>query len=83
MAEEFLTVADIAELLKVNPQTVRNWIDRRALPAVRVGPRRVRVMQSDLDAFTASTRQDQTGITRLADAEVVDSLRSVAQAPTR
>jgi DNA-binding CsgD family transcriptional regulator len=23
---EFLTVAEVAELLKLNPQTVRNWI---------------------------------------------------------
>jgi excisionase family DNA binding protein len=48
MADEFLTVAEIAELLKVNPQTVRNWIDRGELPAVRVGARRVRVRRSDL-----------------------------------
>ena len=51
MADEFLTVAEVAELLKVNPQTVRNWIDRGELPAVRVGSRRVRVRQSDLDAY--------------------------------
>jgi DNA-binding CsgD family transcriptional regulator len=24
--DEFLTVADIARILKLNPQTVRNWI---------------------------------------------------------
>ena len=46
-----MTVAEIAEQLKLNPQTVRNWIDRQLLPAVRVGPRRVRVRQSDLDEF--------------------------------
>jgi excisionase family DNA binding protein len=34
-----------------NPQTVRNWIDRGELPAVRVGQRRVRVRRSDLEAF--------------------------------
>src|SRR5450755_3411331 len=45
--ETFLTVAEIAELLKLNPQTVRNWIDRGELSAVRVGSRRVRVKQSD------------------------------------
>ncbi len=33
----FLTVAEIAAVLKVNAQTVRNWIDRGELPAVRVG----------------------------------------------
>ncbi len=54
MSDEFLTVAEIAELLRVNPQTVRNWIDRGELPAVRVGKRRVRVRQVDLDAFIAA-----------------------------
>jgi excisionase family DNA binding protein len=39
----FLTVAEIAELLKVNEQTVRNRIDRHELPAVRIGARRVRL----------------------------------------
>src|SRR4051794_5944261 len=51
MQDTFLTVAEIAEQLKLNPQTVRNWIDQQRLPAVRVGPRRVRVRQSDLEAF--------------------------------
>ena len=38
----FLTVDEISKLLKVNAQTVRNWIDAGELPAVRVGSRRVR-----------------------------------------
>jgi excisionase family DNA binding protein len=46
--EEFLTVAEVAELLKLNQQTVRNWIDQGSLPALRVG-RRVRIRRSDLD----------------------------------
>lgn len=45
--ESFLTVAEVAELLKLNQQTVRNWIDQGSLPAVRVG-RRVRIKRSDL-----------------------------------
>ncbi|MFL5822056.1 MAG: helix-turn-helix domain-containing protein [Solirubrobacteraceae bacterium] len=48
LAEEFLTVAEVAELLKLNQQTVRNWIDQGSLPALRVG-RRVRIRRSDLD----------------------------------
>jgi excisionase family DNA binding protein len=43
-----LTVAEVAELLKLNQQTVRNWIDQGSLPAVRVG-RRVRIRRSDLE----------------------------------
>lgn len=46
--ETFLTVADVADWLKLNQQTVRNWIDQGRLPAVRVG-RRVRIKRSDLD----------------------------------
>ncbi len=49
MADEFLTVAEVAELLKLNRQTVRNMVDRGDLPAVRVGTRRVRILRSDLD----------------------------------
>ncbi len=47
--DEFLTVAEVAELLKLNPQTIRNWIDNGQLPAVRVGQRRVRIKRTDLD----------------------------------
>jgi excisionase family DNA binding protein len=47
-------VAEVTHLLRLNPQTVRNWIDRGQLPAVRVGERRVRIRQSDLDEFLAA-----------------------------
>jgi excisionase family DNA binding protein len=46
--ESFMTVAEVAEVLKLNQQTVRNWIDQGSLPAVRVG-RRVRIKRSDFD----------------------------------
>lgn len=46
--DSFLTVAEVAALLKLNQQTVRNWIDQGSLPAVRVG-RRVRIRRSDLE----------------------------------
>jgi excisionase family DNA binding protein len=51
MADEYLTVAEIATLLKVNPESVRNWINRSELRAVRVGRRRVRVRREDPDRF--------------------------------
>ena len=47
LEDDYLTVADIAGLLKLNQQTVRNWIDQGSLPAVRVG-RRVRIRRADL-----------------------------------
>jgi excisionase family DNA binding protein len=53
--DDFLTVAEIARILKLNQQTVRNWIDHGTLPALRVG-RRVRVRRSDFDALVERGR---------------------------
>jgi excisionase family DNA binding protein len=50
--DEYLTVSEIAEHLRLNQQTVRNWIDQGSLPAVRIG-RRVRVRRVDLDRILA------------------------------
>lgn len=61
--DSFLTVAEVAEILKLNQQTVRNWIDQGSLPALRVG-RRVRIRRSDLERLldagaTTAAGQDQ------------------------
>jgi excisionase family DNA binding protein len=58
--DSFLTVAEVAEVLKLNQQTVRNWIDQGSLPALRVG-RRVRIRRSDFErllseGYTAAGR---------------------------
>lgn len=50
--ETFLTVAEVAGMLKLNQQTVRNWIDQGSLPALRVG-RRVRIRRSDFERVLA------------------------------
>lgn len=47
---QFLTVSDVASLLQLNQQTVRNWIEQGRLPALRVG-RRIRIRRADLDAL--------------------------------
>jgi excisionase family DNA binding protein len=52
--DELLTVHEVAEHLKVNPQTVRNWIDRGELASVRIGSRRVRIRRPDLEAFIST-----------------------------
>ncbi len=52
LEETYLTVAEVAQLLKLNQQTVRNWIDQGSLPALRVG-RRVRIKRSDLERVLA------------------------------
>jgi excisionase family DNA binding protein len=63
--ETFLTVAEVAEMLKLNQQTVRNWIDQGSLPALRVG-RRVRIRRSDLERVLergSTTANRATGAT--------------------
>ena len=49
-SEELLTVAEIAATLKLNRQTIRNWVDTGFMPAIRIG-RRVRIKRSDFDAL--------------------------------
>jgi excisionase family DNA binding protein len=60
--DEFLTVAEVAQTLKLNQQTVRNWIDQGSLPALRIG-RRVRIRRADFERLieAGATR---TGSTR-------------------
>jgi excisionase family DNA binding protein len=52
--DEFLTVDYIAGLLKLDPMTIRNMIDRGELAAVRIGSRRVRIRRSEPDRFIAA-----------------------------
>lgn len=51
--ETFMTVPEVAAALKLNQQTIRNWIDAGTLPAVRLG-RRVRILGSDFEALVAT-----------------------------
>jgi len=58
--ESFLTVAEVAGMLKLNQQTVRNWIDQGSLPALRVG-RRVRIKRSDFERVLAESYTARAG----------------------
>ena len=58
MGNELLTVAEVAELLKLNEQTVRRWIRTGRLPAVSLGSRQAgyRVRRSDVDELLGIER---------------------------
>jgi excisionase family DNA binding protein len=58
--DSFLTVAEVAGILKLNQQTVRNWIDQGSLPALRVG-RRVRIKRSDFERVLAQSYTGGSG----------------------
>ena len=51
--EDYLTVAEAADLLRVHPSTIRRWIRQGDVPAVRVGHRRVTVRRADLGTMVA------------------------------
>jgi excisionase family DNA binding protein len=55
----FLTVQEVAELMRVSTMTVYRLIKSGELPAVRVG-RSFRVRDEDVDAYLAS-RYNQAG----------------------
>jgi excisionase family DNA binding protein len=47
--DPWLTVAEIAEELRVNPATVRLWVSKGKLPATRAGQRKLLIRRSDLE----------------------------------
>jgi excisionase family DNA binding protein len=69
--DEFLTVAEVAERLKLNQQTVRNWIDAGTLPAYRVG-RRVRVSRADFDRLVDDGYSGSATVEKPASASIWD-----------
>ena len=87
--ESFLTVAEVAETLKLNQQTVRNWIDQGSLPALRVG-RRVRIKRSDFERLleacrghTYGTSHDDLTVRACWDADRLDLTRCGIQPDPR
>jgi excisionase family DNA binding protein len=54
--EDFVTVAEAAELLRVAPSTVRRWIRDGDVPAYRIGRRRVALKRDDLSNLIRPAR---------------------------
>jgi excisionase family DNA binding protein len=55
MTDELLTVADVAERLKVTPAAVYAWIRDKQLPTVLAGSL-IRIRRSELDAWLERDR---------------------------
>lgn len=53
-----MTVREAAKYLGVSPQTVYLWVERRAIPHLRVMGRNIRFLKSDLETFRASFKQE-------------------------
>jgi len=58
--ERLLTVAEVAEILNVHPNTVRAWSGAGLLPSYRIGPRRDRRFRlEDVYNFLSSDGEDR------------------------
>jgi excisionase family DNA binding protein len=56
--DSWLTLAEIADELRLKPVTIRSWIAKGRLRATRAGQRKWLVRRSDLDAMLAADRGD-------------------------
>ena len=54
-ADPWLTLAEIADELRVNPATVRQWVTKGQLKASRAGVRKWIVRRSELERMLAAT----------------------------
>ena len=55
MQDKMLTVEEVADELRVHPETVRQWIRNGELIALDIS-KEYRILRSDLDAFIAKRR---------------------------
>lgn len=46
--DELFTIEQSAEVLKVDPRTIRRYIDDGSLAAYQLGPRNIRIRMKDL-----------------------------------
>lgn len=54
---QLLTLSQVADRLQVSLSDVRRKIRAGILPSIRLGPRQVRVLTSDLQAYVESRRR--------------------------
>jgi excisionase family DNA binding protein len=71
--QQLLTVMQIAEEFQVTTQTIRNWIDGGALPAVKIG-RCYRVKREAVDAMLALAQADSASLATRRDLWVPETL---------
>ncbi len=52
----YYTIEEVAEILKVNPESVRRWVRAKKIPAIKLGGKYIRISATDLESFTKSSR---------------------------
>ena len=56
MDDEFLSVADVARILKISRSTVQRWCHAGKLPAAKIG-KAYRIRRGDLDRWYEEKRE--------------------------
>jgi excisionase family DNA binding protein len=59
VGDELLTVDEVAERVKVNPETVRRWIKSGKLPAVKAAGGPYRIHSTDLDRLFGAVPKEE------------------------
>ena len=54
---QFLTVEEVAELLRVSPRSIYDWVSQRQIPFHKAG-RRTMFLLDEILAWTTERRQD-------------------------
>jgi len=52
----YYTIEEVANILKVNPESVRRWVRAKKLPAIKLGGKYIRVSAVDLESFTKNSK---------------------------
>ncbi len=55
--DKMLTIDEVAERMRVNEKTVRNWIQSGELAAFPIGKRGYRISETDLHDFVETRKQ--------------------------
>lgn len=57
---EYLSVAEVAQILRVSASTVRTWVTTKRLRAHRYEGRLIRIRRSDLEIFIERSRTGES-----------------------
>lgn len=55
---QYYTTEEVAEMLKVTPDSVRRWIRDGKLKSIKLSGKFIRISQADLDEFVKNMRGD-------------------------
>lgn len=53
---EFLTVEEAADLIRIHPETLRQWLREDKFPGAKIGDN-WRIRRADIDAFFEKTKR--------------------------